>query len=219
MLFDYPKGAFVGRVLTKTRINAHIGPHKAIKDHLARQVEQVVWQYRLAPETIGLEATPAVPEIQVYHLALKTGKLSADVLSCLDQMFPVPIFFKLRFEGRIQVVAAYKRPAGADGSPPVSSAYFESPWVPSDAQRAAWPEASNLEILYERLLEPLLPFPARKGESLQARVERMEQIRALQREVMKCKGRLRTEENAVRKAGIAVELQKLKEEIDRLAGA
>ena len=39
-----------------------------MKDLFVAQVEQIVWQYKLAPETINLPATPGVPEIQVFGI-------------------------------------------------------------------------------------------------------------------------------------------------------
>lgn len=216
VLFDYPKSAAFGRVLPKNKIYEHASPSTAVKNLFIRQVEQITWQFKLAPETVNLKGTPSVPEIQIFSITLKTGELIYDVLQCIDRAIPFPILFELRYEGKIRAVAAFKRPSDADKSKWVVSDYFETAWLPTEAPRTALPVVFDLEALYARLLAPLLPFPARPGEGLQAYVERMEQIRSRQRELDKCEDRLRKEKQFNRKVAINAELRALKQEIKTL---
>lgn len=216
VLFDFPKSAAFGRVLPKNKIYEHASPSTAVKNLFVRQVEQIIWQYKLAPETVNLKPSRAVPEIQIFRIALKTGEIKHDVLHCIDQAIPFPILFELRYEGKTQAIAAFKRPSDADSSKWVVSDYFESVWLPSEAPRTSLPVVFDLEALYAHLLTPLLPFPARPGEGLKDRVERMEQIRSRQRELDKCEARLRKEKQFNRKVAINTELRTLKQEIKTL---
>jgi len=216
VLFDYPKSAAFGRVLPKSKIYEHASPSTAVKNLFVRQVEQITWQFKLAPETVNLKGTPSVPEIQIFSITLKTGELKRDVLHCIDQAIPFPILFELRYEGRVRSAAAFKRPSDADKSRWVMSDYFESAWQPSEAPRTPLPMVFDLEALYARLLAPLLPFPARPGEGLQACVERMEQIRSRQRELDKCEAYLRKEKQFNRKVAINAKLRQLKNELENL---
>jgi hypothetical protein len=63
---------------------------------------------------------------------------------------------------------------------------------------------------------PLMPYPARPAEGLQARVERMQQIRSKQRELEKCEVRLLHEKQFNRKVAINAELRDLKQELEGL---
>lgn len=215
VLFDYPKSAAFGRVLPKIKIYEHASPSTAVKNLFVRQVEQISWQFKLAPETVNLKGTPSVPEIQIFSITLKTGELKYDILQSIDRAIPFPILFELRYDEKIRAVAAFKRPSDADKSKWVVSDYFESAWQPSEP-RTALPVVFNLEALYARQLAPLMPFPARPGEGLQACVERMEQIRSRQRELDKCEARLRKEKQFNRKVAINAELRALKQEIKTL---
>jgi hypothetical protein len=69
---NYPKQAAFGRTLPKNKIYEHSGANTRLKDLFVEQVEQIVWRYKLAPETINLPAKPGVPEIQVFAIQLKT---------------------------------------------------------------------------------------------------------------------------------------------------
>jgi hypothetical protein len=215
-LFEYPGKAAFGRVLPKKKIYEHAHPPKAIKELFVRQIDQIVWQYKLAPETINIKGTQSVPEIQVFSIALKGGELKTEVLRCIDQAIPFPILFELRFEGKVKPIAAYKRPSEADSSKWVISEYFEGIWVMSDRSRKSLPIVFDLDTLYGHLLTPLMPYPARQGEGLQARVERMELIRLKQRELERCQARLRKEKQFSRKVAVNAELRDLRQELKNL---
>jgi hypothetical protein len=213
---NYPKQAAFGRTLPKNKIYEHSGANTRLKDLFVEQVEQIVWQYKLAPETINLPAKRGVPELQIFSIQLKTSELHLDVLRCIDGAVQFPIIFELSFDGRTQVIAAHKRPSDSGASRWVLSDYFATAWLPSDIERAAMPLALDLGGLYEQVLYRLIPLPVRAKESLADLVMRAEQIRARQREVDETAARLRKEKQFNRKVGINSELRKLKVELKEL---
>lgn len=215
-LFAYPDSAKFGRVLPKNKIYEHGNPSAAVRQFFVRQVEQIVWQHKLAPETVNLKASKAVPEIQIFSITLKGDELKPEVLRCIDLAIPFPIIFELRFDGKVKPVAAFKRPSEADASKWVISEYFDGDWAPGDTPRKALPMVLNLGTLYNHLLTSLMPYPPRPGEDLQKRVERMERIRLMRRELERCEVRLRQEKQFNRKVKINAELRDLKQELERL---
>ncbi len=217
LLFEYPPKAAFGRVVPKNKIYEHGSPTTALKEYFVRQVDQIVWQYKLAPETINIKATAAVPEIQVFTIVLKDGELKPEVLRCIDQAIPFPILFELHFEDKIKPIAAYKRPSEADASKWVLSEYFSADWLPSITPRQPLPVVFDLDALYRYLLLPLLPYPARSGEDTQAMIERMDNIRLIERELERCEQRLRKEKQFNRKVEIHAELRELNHNLAQLA--
>lgn len=218
-LIAYPKQAAFGRVLPKNKIYEHSVANTRLKDLFVEQVEQIVWLYKLAPDTLHLPARPGVPEIQIFSIQLKTPELHSDVLRCIDGAIPFPILFELTFDDRTQAVAAYKRPNDADASRWVISNYFASDWLPMDSERTAMPVALHLGGLYEQLLHRLIPLPARPQETLAELVARVEQAQAKQREVEKASARLAKEKQFNRKVELNAELRKLKTELNELKEA
>ena len=95
-LFAYPRQAEFGRTLPKNKIYEHSGANTRLKGLFVEQVEQIVWRYKLAPETINLAAKPGVPEIQVFAIQLKTPELHRDVLRCIDGAVQFPSSLKSR---------------------------------------------------------------------------------------------------------------------------
>lgn len=216
---NYPKQAVFGRTLPKNKIYEHSGANTRLKDLFVEQVEQIVWQYKLAPETINLPARPGVPELQIFSIQLKTSELNLDVLRCIDGAVQFPIIFELSFDGLTKVIAAYKRPNESDASRWVMSDYFTTTWLPSDCDRAAMPLALDLGGLYEQTLHRLIPTPARPRESLADLVVRVELVEAKQREVEKTASRLAKEKQFNRKVEINAHLRQLKKELEELTGS
>lgn len=217
-LIAYPKQAAVGRILPKSKIYEHGGVNARLKEMFVQQVEKIVWAFKLAPETINLPERPGVPEIQVFSIQLKTPELHRDVLRSIDSAIPFPIVFELVFEGKTQLIAAYKRPNEADASRWVLSGYFATEWLPEGSERIAMPIALHLGGLYEQLLYRLIPLSARPRETLTELVARVEQVQAKQREVDKISARLAKEKQFNRKVEINAQLRQLKNELEELKG-
>ncbi len=215
-LVAFPRQAAFGRILPKNKIYEHSGANGKLKALFVEQVEQIVWQYKLAPETINLPARPGVPEIQVLCIQLKTAELDLAVLRCIDAAIPFPVIFELSFAGRTQMVAAFKRLQASDTSRWLIGNYFASAWCSSDSDRVDMPLAVDLAGLYEQLLCRLIPVGARAGESVAELVARVELITAKQREADKIASRLDKEKQFNRKVAINAELRRLKTMLDEL---
>lgn len=218
-LFAWPSQAAVGRPVAKSKIYAHAKPTAALRALFVAQVESITWAYKLSPETINLPAKPAVPEIEVFEVALKLPDVSHSVLRCIDKAMPRPILFNLRFEGHTQPVAAYKRPSDAAGDQWVLGDYHAAPWQKDGDTRPALPLALDLQGLYEQLLRQHLAVPARAGESLRDQLDRLAALAAKRAEAAKLEARLNAEKQFNRKVKINGELRTLRDEVNRLTAS
>jgi hypothetical protein len=218
-LFAYPPAAAFKRVLPKTRIYAHARPSRRLQKRFAEEVAQIVWAYKLAPETIRLAARPEVPEIQIFAVTLKDAAapgVSEGILRCIDRAIGFPIIFELLAGDRVRAVAAYKRPSEADSAKWVVGDYFASQWLAADADRSPLPVALDLGALYRLLLGRIMPHPARDGETLQDHAERMARVRLLERDRQKLDTQLTREKQFNRKVEINAEIRTLQAQLDEL---
>jgi Domain of unknown function (DUF4391) len=215
-MFDYPKQAEFNRIVPKAKIYAFAKPTRAVRDRFIAQVAEIVWKYKLSPETVNLPARQGIQEIQIFSIALKTGELAEDVLRAMDRAIPSPIFFDLTFDGRVKSTAAYKRPGAVDASKPVVDDYFETDWQPVGVARPSLPVALDLAGLYEQMLRRILPLPARTGEPINSQVERARLLRIKENERRRLEARIRQEVQFNRKVEINAELRRCKAELDQL---
>jgi hypothetical protein len=207
-----------------------------LKDLFVREVDQIVWSHKLAPETVNLAATKQVAEIQVFRITVRTPTLDRHVLRAIDKAIPFPLIFEVAHGGRVRLAAAYKRPSEADSARWVVGDYFQGEWLSEDAPRALLPVALNMGALYARLLEPLVtvqtarlisdlgqapqtpftPAEAERAVSLEERITQAEAIERQAREVERIKARLGREKQFNKRVAINAELRAAKQELERL---
>lgn len=192
-LYQYPPQTALKRVIPKTRIYDGAAASTALRDRFVREVDQITWAHKLAPETLNLPATPAVPEIQVFRVTLKGDALHDDILRAIDRAIPFPLMFELVAGDRIQPAAAYKRPSEAERGKWVLSDPLRGEWTKRDAPRAPLPVAVNMGALYERMLSALMPVAPVPGEDVESRLARLAAIRAKEREIAQLQSRLKRE--------------------------
>lgn len=215
-LVSYPRQAEFGRVLPKNKIYEHGAVKTRMKERFVEQVEQIVWQYKLAPETINLPAKLGVPEIQVFRIALKAPELDKAVLQCIDAAVQFPLLFELEYQGKVRMVATYKCPSEADSERWVISEYFWGKWQPTTTERNPLPAALDLGGLYAALLKQLIPLAPRQSETLQQLVERYSVVNAAALQIDKLKKKLEKEKQFNRKVEINAELRQAKKEFKNL---
>lgn len=209
----YPERAAVNQPVAKAKIYLHGGATARVKQLFVTQVEEIVWKYKLSPETVNLPAAPGVPEIQVFVIRQKRAELDVEVLRSVDRAVKFPVFFELEHEGCVWEMACYKRPHAVDPGRWVLSEYFGGESFKEKDRGLALPTALDLAGLYAQLLSRLMPVAARPGESLADRVARVEQILAKRRELEKAKARLETEKQFNRKVEINAVVRKLNMEL------
>ena len=219
MLFEYPKKAAFNRIVPKTKFYERAKPTKTVKDKFVSQVAQIVWSYKLSPETTNLAANKGVNEVQVFTVKAKCASLGEDVLRCIDKSIPSPIVFEIHFDSQVKVVAAYKRTNDADSSSWVVDNYFASDWIPSDAARQTLPVVLDMGALYERILVSLIGLSQRSGESLRDLVERASAIRSKQSELKKMTAKINSEKQFNRRVEHNSELRTIQAEIEHLSTA
>lgn len=220
-LFDYPKQAKFGRIVAKNKIYERVKPSRKVQDAFVSQIGKITWQYKLAPKTTNLPETTKVKEIEVFELALKLDKqtenIDKNILRCIDNAIAHPIIFHLTYADKIKVMAAHKRPSGADASKwVIGDQYFETDWLPEGIVRQKLPVVLNLSALYEHILRELIPLQSRENESLESHIERIEQVITKEKEHKKLEARMNKEKQFNRKVEMNAELRVLNNEIEQL---
>jgi hypothetical protein len=215
-MFAYPKQAEINRVVPKTKIYAHAKVSKRIKELFVTQVGEILWKFKLSPETINLPARNGINEIQVFEIALKTPELDTDVLQAIDKAIPFPLVFQLTHEGQIRFAATYKRPSDADASKWVIEASFQTELQPAAAERQPLPVALDLAGLYEHIVRCHIPLPPRSGEELAEHVARVNVIEAKKKTQQQLETRLSQERQFNRKVELNAALRSLSQELETL---
>ena len=214
--YQFPDKASYNKVIAKAKIYQQAKVGQKLKEKFVRQLDKITWRYVLAPETINLPAKQGIAEIAIIDIRLKTPDLDEAVLHAIDKRVRIPIIYQLFYNEQIKTVVGYKRPSDADAKHWVVEAYFGSEWQPESAPRLELPVALNLSALYEPLLQAVIPYPPRQGESLKAQVARIQSLRAQQRACDKLETQINREKQFNRKVDLNSQLHECKKTLQQL---
>ncbi len=216
VLFDYPKKAYFGKTIPKTKFYEHGNVSSKLKDLFVKQVDQITWLYKLAPETINVPATKDVPEIQVFEIALKGDDISEDVLFCIDKAVQFPVIFEIKSESGIRTVCALKTRSIADGWK--ISYYMQSKVFPINASRISLDVGLSLNSIYEQIIRAVSVTKVLQGESLEDYVGRGAAIKTKAILIDGLKKKVQAEKQFNRKVELNSKLRIMVEELNHLLG-
>jgi len=219
MLYNYPKQAYFGKMIAKSKIYEHANLTTAVKDKFVSQIDKIIWQYKLASTTINLQAASTVSEIQIFDIRLKGNDLDDALLRVIDKAIPFPIFYQIYRDNEVKVKVAYKRPSDANKNKWVVESYFESEWMDIDTPREPLPLALDLGKLYEQMMKALLPKVLSETGTqvaIKEQVELIDKIKAKERAYDKLKAKRDKERQFNKKVKLNEQLHKLSKEIEEM---
>jgi hypothetical protein len=212
-MFAYPPSTRFGKAVPKTRIHAAASSNKRLRELFTAQVADIVWSYKLSPETLHLPVRHGIAEIQVFSLHLKSPQLDPAILRTLDRAIPFPLLVEIHHGEFIRFAATYKRPSEADAAKWVIEASFLLDWQVADTPRLPLPVALDLASLHDQLIRHHIGIPARPNESLRDHVSRVQAIATKQREAKQLEARLQRERQFNRKVELNQQLRVLSAEL------
>jgi hypothetical protein len=218
-VFAYPAQSRVDRVVAKARIYAHARASKRLQQLFAAQVGEIVWKYKLAPETVNLPARGGVDEIQVFEVRLRQSEAEASVLQAIDKAVPFPLALEVTDGAHVRFAASYKRRSEAHPAKWVIEGFFETDPCPLDGPRLPLPVALDLASLYDRIVQRHIPLAARADESLSQHVARYTLLEAKRRDQRQLAKRLAAEKQFNRRVELNAQLRSLASELDALQRA
>lgn len=217
VLFDYPKKAFFGKTIPKTKFYEHGNVSNKLKELFVKQVDQIIWLYKLSPETINISSTQEVPEIQVFEIKLKGDDLSEDILLCIDRAVQYPIIFEVKSELGVRTVAAYKVKARSMRSDMWKIGhYLKTEIVVGAAKKMPLLVGMNLNAVYEQILVAISDIEIRKGESLERFIERGEEVQQKQSEISAIRRKIAVEKQFNKKVEFNSKLQVISDQLTKL---
>jgi len=222
MFFEYPEKCRFGRKIPKSKFYENVNFNTKHKNKFINQIDKIVWQYKLAPDTLNLDATDTVPEIQVLDIFLKTKEIDQVMLELIDKAIPLPIIFQIYQEDKIKIKAAYKRPAGSSNNKWVLESYLESNWEVDSIPRQPIPQALNLGKLYESILVSFIPMNYeidKKNDNLGDQIDIINKVRLLQKDIKMLNSNYKKEKQRNRQFEINKQIKLKKKELDKLSNS
>lgn len=122
---NFPEYARVGRIVAKENFYGNID--SATRNLFQEEITRIVWEYKLAPETINLPAKKW-PEMEVFRIVLKNESISEKVLKTIDSMVRYPILFIIEKDKLKKAAICYKEQGQKNENGAKVDTYFYNKW-------------------------------------------------------------------------------------------
>ena len=222
MFFEYPEKCRFGRKIPKSKFYENVNFNTKHKNKFINQIDKIVWQYKLAPDTLNLDATDTVPEIQVLDIFLKTKEIDQVMLELIDKAIPLPIIFQIYQGDKIKIKTAYKRPSGSSNHKWVLESYLESNWEMDNIPRQLLPQALNLGKLYEAILSSFIPAnyqTSKKNDNIEDQIGIINKVKLLQKDIEILNSNYKKEKQRNRQYEINQQIKLKQKELDKLSNS
>ena len=221
-LYKFPQQAKVDRLIPKNKFYEQGKANTKIEQLFVNQVENIRWAYKLASSTIHLQDQEDLKEIQIFRVKSRVEDLDVSILSFIDKLILTPIIFEVVYQDKVKVVATYKRLNQADKTKAVIGQYYASEWL-EDHDRVELPIYLKLADLYEHFIAQILPITSSEDSgnddelvSIELKLQRAQQLEALQKQLDKLKSKLRTEKQFNRKVELNKHIHALESDLKKL---
>ena len=190
MLFAYPESTVLNRPLPKSTLYKNVAPTSKQRALLTQQVEKIIWANKLAPDTLNINASDDLPEIQVFQVQLKPEieAINEGVLQYLDKAIPSALIFEVHSNNQVQTIACLKQ-LNQNGTANCSR-YLYGNILSHQAERQALPVSRDFSHLQQQLLATLLSYPLLTGESLSTALVRSQQLDKLAKTIKQLEAQL-----------------------------
>ena len=216
-LFNLPERSLFNRKIPKNKFYEKLKANTKLKDMFVDEIDYILWKYKLSKETVNLDSTEEVQEIQVFEIHLKQRELSDEILENIDKSIPYPILHVLIYEDEVKLSIAYKQRNQNNENKFVVNRYYETEWMQIAELQFNILSGFNLQDVYENIIRSLMPTGnVKEDENLNESIEKQAKIEKLEKECSKLEAKIRNEKQINRKVELNIELQKKKKELTSL---
>lgn len=212
-MITLPQRTLYNKRIPKNKFYEKLDANTKLKEKFVEQIDSITWKYKLSKDTINIEPTGAVEEIQVFEVVLRQKSVSKDILQNIDRAIPYPILYILKFDGQAKLSIAYKARNKSDDSKATVDSYCESEWMAYEDISMDLTSGRNLQAIYENIIKTLLKVDVGENEAVDEAVGRQKAIDKLIQEIARLEAKVKTEKQFNKKVELNIELQKKKKEL------
>lgn len=205
MDFRLPPQARVHMSIPKSRFFERVSVGAKLRREFVDTVRKITWEYKLAPETIGIPKTESVEEVQIFLIELKERTIPKGVLKMINRSIPYPVLFVLSHDSH----TAYGIALRGTGE----ERYYFSEW---DVPMRFDFSGLTLEALYQGLVKEFIGTDVGKERDFATMVETDKRKTTLEREIRALESKMRSERQFNKKVELSGRLRLKKAEFEEL---
>ncbi|HAE41725.1 MAG TPA: hypothetical protein DCG34_02255 [Clostridiales bacterium] len=151
-----PDSTIFGRSIPKEKLFTNLGFEASMRANYNRRITSILWQHKLAPETLHIAKGNTVFEIQVFEVRIRDVKdFDYRILECIDQRMPQYILFVLTCKGWTQLVLNYKEKSSQTLQEFKVITSFKTKWMEEGTAFTLDLHALDMDALYASIIGQL----------------------------------------------------------------
>lgn len=96
-MINLPKSCLVNKFIPKKVFYEKSNINQTTKEEFINIVDKITWLYKLSPETIGINKTEDIEEIEVFQIELKEKVVPKNVIKAVTNSIQYKILFILKY--------------------------------------------------------------------------------------------------------------------------
>jgi len=193
---NLPQSAVVNKYIAKSKFYERATISTKLRNQFINRLKRITWKYKLSKDTIGIDGTDKVTEIQIFEIELKEQKIPKSILKVIDKTIPYQILYVFRYNDDTAYGITLKEKTTVDN-------YYFSHW---DEDVKFDFTGINLEKVYEKLVTAFVKDEAKTEGNFQEIIDKDAKIKQLENEIVILKNKIKREKQFNRKVEINKEL-------------
>lgn len=216
-LLTYPSSCLVGKTVPKKTFAQRLGLSASVRQHLQDDIVAFTWLYKIAPTTLQVQATPLMPEIEVFLAQCKSDSTPPDAFIAIDKYTPQFFVFILQHADSFQLLINYKQWADDEHTHFNIIQTFVTPALQRE-QLTLPIQGAELPTIYDNFVRHIAGnnLPSRSNHALQADVLTFQQQKAIEKRIAQLTQQMRREPQPNRKFELHQQILQLSNELNSI---
>ena len=210
--FKLPDNTIVNKFIAKSRFYERVSLSSKLQNEFINKIQKITWKHKLAENTIGINKTDNVTEIQIFEIVLKEQVIPGNILKVIDKSIPYQILYQFIYNGNIAYGITLKGKTESSSQ----NYYYFSDWnedIDFDFT------GINLEKVYQKLIKAFIPDDVKEQGDFDAIVGADSRIKSLKKEILTLERKIKKEKQFNRKVELNKFLLERQKQLKSIKGA
>jgi len=95
---DLPKSTLLNKFIPKNVFFKKSVVNSKLKTEFTDKIQKITWKYKISEETLWINKTDKIQEIEIFEINLKEKVIPKNVLKVIDKSIPYPILYIFTYE-------------------------------------------------------------------------------------------------------------------------
>jgi len=213
-MIQFPSSTRKDIRLPKESFYTHATLTPAIKRAMVDDIEQIVWSHTFTAETLNVNASDKVRQIDVLTVTLKKRECNEKIFEVIEKAIPRHILFIIRFKSEYRMLIHYKEAyENVKGKYRIVES-FTTEWQPEEEVSLSI-SGLDLERIYHNFVYQIAGNKLTKepGRELGIAVERHQEAEKIRKKIARLEDQLSKEVQFNLQLQLSVEIKNLKKKL------